>query len=475
MYLGNALVPILNYLPSEELQAAERYFLTAFTYQFGIDEWAQMSLDRLAGRLGVSERLARHSIGVLVDEGLLDARRVEGRTGRPPSFYRLSKRIADWLDLQVGPVRVGHDRLVRLLISTPSPGGLEDTMKKDRTFGPPNPDALTVDSKLVLIVLLTKADSCGVVRNCSTFSLAKQAGMSVQRVRRHLRKLWRLGYMRDVVAGIVSDIGIGKCPSIYFLNLAHPTFEGNWNGRVFVLHIQKKEQYYRGREISQLIRILNNGCEDDSCVAIEYDPGNYLLPVKCENDVAKRLKSAVLDGLEDYLQAVLDDFTGRILTDSFLFIGNQFLPEPSFDLRSEIQKLLCVKEKDENHDELASRVASFLFGWIWRAARMKSEVLNRKLSVMRLLMAPGSGISLLRSTESDKLLTLKVIAAPLSGKDLAPGIYQGGSVDYVKSAQEVIRVDLSAKEQYEIGLLVKPSVKTKKEVVDTKVAIEDKG
>ena len=72
-------------------------------------------------------------------------------------------------------------------------------------------------------------------------------------------------------------------------------------------------------------------------------------------------------------------------------------------------------------------------------------------------------------------MTLKVIAAPLSGKDLAPGIYQGGSVDYVKSAQEVIRVDLSAKEQYEIGLLVKPSVKTKKEVVDTKVAIEDKG
>lgn len=475
MYLGNALVSSFNWLPSDELQPAERYFLTAFIYQFGIDAWAQMPLNRLAGKLGVSEKLARHSIGVLVDQGLLDARRVEGRTGRPPSDYRLSKLIADWLGFQVGPVRLGHEGLVKLLLSTPLPGGLEVTTKTGPTFGPPNPDALTVDSKLVLIVLLTKADSCGVVRNCSTFSLAKQAGMSVQRVRRHLRKLWRLGYMRDVVAGIVSDIGIGKCPSIYFLNLAHPIFEASWCGRAFVLHIQRKEQYYRGREISQLIKIISNDCEDDSYVAIEYDPEDYLLPVKCEDDVIKRLKSAALDGLEDYLQAILDDFTGRILTDGFLSIGNQFLPEPSVDLSSEMQALLCVKEKEEKNDELASRVASFLFGWIWRAARMKSEVLNRKLSVMRLLMPPSSGISLLRSTGSDKLLTLKVIVAPPPGRDVAPGIYQAIPIDHLRSIKEVYRVNLSAKEQYEIGLLVKPRVKTKKQVVDTEVGIEDEG
>lgn len=474
MYLGNALVSSFNCLSSEELQAAERYFLTAFIYQFGIGEWAQTSLDRLAGKLGVSERLARHSIGVLVDQGLLDARRVEGRTGRPSYDYRLSKLVADRLNLQVGPVSVGHEGLVKSLLSIPSPGGLEVTRKKGRTFGPPNPDALSVGSKLVLIVLLTEADSCGVVRNCSTFGLAKQVGMSVQRVRRHLRKLWRLGYMRDVVAGIVSDIGIGKCPSIYFLNLAHPIFEASWCGRAFVLHIQKKDQYHPGREIPQLIRILSNGCEDDSYVAIEYDRRNYLLPVKCEDDVAKRLKDAVLDGLEEYLQAVLDDYVGQILTDRYLFIGSQFLPEPSINLRLEMEALLCVKER-KGSDEAASRAAMFLSGWIWRAACMKSEVLSKKLGVMRLLMPPDGRISILRSTENGKLLILKALVAPPPGRNVTPGIYQGASIDYVKSTKEINRVDLSTKEQYEIGLLVKPSVKTKKEVVDTEVGIEDEG
>jgi hypothetical protein len=223
-----------------------------------------------------------------------------------------------------------------------------------------------------------------------------------------------------------------------------------------------------------LIRILSNGCEDDSYVAIEYDRRNYLLPVKCEDDVAKRLKDAVLDGLEEYLQAVLDDYVGQILTDRYLFIGSQFLPEPSINLRLEMEALLCVKER-KSSDEAASRAAMFLSGWIWRAACMKSEVLSKKLGVMRLLMPPDGRISILRSTENGKLLILKAVVAPPPGRNVTPGIYQGASIDYVKSTKEINRVDLSTKEQYEIGLLVKPSVKTKKEVVDTEVGIEDEG
>ena len=73
------------------------------------------------------------------------------------------------------------------------------------------------------------------------------------------------------------------------------------------------------------------------------------------------------------------------------------------------------------------------------------------------------------------MLILKAVVAPPPGRNVTPGIYQGASIDYVKSTKEINRVDLSTKEQYEIGLLVKPSVKTKKEVVDTEVGIEDEG
>ena len=106
---------------------------------------------------------------------------------------------------------------------------------------------------------------------------------------------------------------------------------------------------------------------------------------------------------------------------------------------------------------------------------MKSEVLSKKLGVMRLLMPPDGRISILRSTENGKLLILKAVVAPPPGRNVTPGIYQGASIDYVKSTKEINRVDLSTKEQYEIGLLVKPSVETKKEVVDTEVGIEDEG
>ena len=182
----------------------------------------------------------------------------------------------------------------------------------------------------------------------------------------------------------------------------------------------------------------------------------------------------MLDGLEEYLQAVLDDYVGQILTDRYLFIGSQFLPEPSINLRLEMEALLCVKER-KGSDEAASRAAMFLSGSIWRAACMKSEVLSKKLGVMRLLMPPDGRISILRSTENGKLLILKAVVAPPPGRNVTPGIYQGASIDYVKSTKEINRVDLSTKEQYEIGLLVKPSVKTKKEVVDTEVGIEDEG
>ena len=101
---------------------------------------------------------------------------------------------------------------------------------------------------------------------------------------------------------------------------------------------------------------------------------------------------------------------------------------------------------------------------------MKSEVLSKKLGVMRLLMPPDGRISILRSTENGKLLILKAVVAPPPGRNVTPGIYQGASIDYVKSTKEINRVDLSTKEQ-----LVKPSVKTNKEVVDTEVGIEDEG
>lgn len=466
MNLTNSI--IANLLPDlpPEVKAPSRFFLVAFIQKFGTTGWSEEPLKPLAESLKVSDRVASTALQELQKCGCLDARKLRAGPGRQTYGYRLSRNGYCRLGDTIGPVDKGHEELIRELLTKSAPGDLsQDGGDKRHDFGPPSPDTLDITGKLLLVLLLAEATPCGVITERSHVWLAKKLGVPVQRVRRQLRKLWRLGYLRNVVSGMVSTGGIRRCPSLYFLNLAHPTFGGKWAGRVFIVDMVglasgvgsdcDQQGQMCEPEVSQLVKALADNGDESSYAMVQYETRGVVVPFPLDSRVSAMLKSAENNRVESYLQGVLDNLVGRFLTRNANPIGHQPLPLNDTQIRREIVSSL-VAEGGRGRNAAESSVAAILASWILFVAREKASGVARILAPAIAYIPVRSSFVLLPSAGVKGQPTLKLLVAPYPGKTVEPGTFRGCWGQKHRVLGHVEKVRLTHQEQYEVGLLLKP-------------------
>lgn len=98
------------------------------------------------------------------------------------------------------------------------------------------PGRLTYTNRLLLAVLLCRADRFGVVRNVGSAELCRLTGLTKARLRYRVDRLMKEGLIRAYVPGATSSMLFKPTKSIYYLNLHHPELaQGGDSAKIIVL------------------------------------------------------------------------------------------------------------------------------------------------------------------------------------------------------------------------------------------------
>ncbi|WP_155499914.1 hypothetical protein [Pseudomonas protegens] len=225
-----------------------RYCLARFVLRFGYRESEGLSTKEMAQSFGVSEPVMSASLKALVAVGALISRsELTGKKGRAGRFYRVSK---EWVKgdsdscsstlesaschLAVIAELLQHPRVIieRPPIDYPPEAESENVQqerarvrgraaRRTRQVG-----RLSNVNRLIMAVLLCRADRLGVVRTLGHSELSKLTGLTSERLSNRVKTLLTGGLIRAHVPGTTSSALFGPTKSFYFLNLGHPGLVG---------------------------------------------------------------------------------------------------------------------------------------------------------------------------------------------------------------------------------------------------------
>lgn len=228
----------------DELGPESRYCLACFVLSFGYRESEGLSTKEMAQNFGVSEPVMSASLKALVAVGALIYRsELTGNKGRAGRFYRASK---EWIKgdsdscLRVAESPSCHlEAIAELLqqprvtterppVDYPAEADCEDVqlerarvrgraVRKTRQVG-----RLSNVNRLIMAVLLCRADRLGVVRTLGHADLSKLTGLTSERLSNRIKTLLTGGLIRAHVPGATSTALFRPTKSFYFLNLGHP-------------------------------------------------------------------------------------------------------------------------------------------------------------------------------------------------------------------------------------------------------------
>lgn len=250
--------------PLKHVEPEVKFVLAAFVQYFGLADGESRTVEARAGLLGLSVRVVAPALAQLVDSGWLvkQAISTSGSVGRPNHSYQVQADLAAALVTTVVLPFI-HEPIIQNLIVGPviravgpdcgddGAGAVRLTKLIDE-FGKPVPPGrrgnLSLANRLLLAVLLSRADAFGVVSNLGNVELVQLTGLAPATLRQRLRRLKDLGFIRSYVAGVSCAALSRKVMSTYFLNLGHrqltqtPGFQvlSHWtledNGRRFQNH-----------------------------------------------------------------------------------------------------------------------------------------------------------------------------------------------------------------------------------------------
>lgn len=143
---------------------------------------------KLAHDLGVSDLVLKQTFDYLKLTGLIHQEQefIATRAGRiPNTYYWVESKLREFMSpYQVPDGRHVHRALIENLLKP-------DHGKKGGANKPGHP--LKLANRLLLMVLLSKADDCGVVRNMGMADLGRQTCLSRDRLESQLTKLKKKG------------------------------------------------------------------------------------------------------------------------------------------------------------------------------------------------------------------------------------------------------------------------------------------
>jgi hypothetical protein len=246
MFIGALLLPLAG------LDPRVKYFLVRFVQLFGIVASVQYDVKELAKKFGVSDRLVTKSLADLVGAGLLGHQNIKGLgRGRSKNEYRCTPSFVSLLSKHSVTVSSSQKEVIANLLeraaekSLPArvSGGarscaasfaaLQDKISPTQRLADlrarKKNDCLSATNRLLLAVLLSRADRFGVASDFGSSELCKATGLSPERLRHRIGRLLDLGLIRAYVPGATSRFFYGKITSVYFLNLQHPEISDGSN------------------------------------------------------------------------------------------------------------------------------------------------------------------------------------------------------------------------------------------------------
>ncbi|PMY73081.1 MULTISPECIES: hypothetical protein [unclassified Pseudomonas] len=222
------------------LDPVEKYFLVRFIQCFGTADPAGLSVKAFAKHFGLSDRQVTASLEALVRCNVMDfssssssSSSSEGKgKGRPKRCYRLQDDFHKKLNKASAPSTMHHEAAVGSLLKHENRKAARASEKSEK----PKVDVavladlrskrqlgqLSVVNRLLLSVLLCRADRLGVVCDLGSSVLCKVTGLSKEGLKHRVQRLIDQGLIRAYVPGATSSVLFAKMKSVYFLNLNHP-------------------------------------------------------------------------------------------------------------------------------------------------------------------------------------------------------------------------------------------------------------
>lgn len=189
-----------------------KYFLIKIIHCYGVDTPVDQPQVELAIELGVSRNVVGTALKYLADGQYLEQERFVDKGGASKGRYRVSGKLQQKLR-NAADHEVFHGPLIDHLLEP-------DVSRKKIN----KRHQLMLSHRLLLIVLLGKANRRGVVEGMGMSELGGLTGMSGERLRSQISKLKDLGYLRFHVPGATGKRLFGHIPGMFFLNLSHDSY-----------------------------------------------------------------------------------------------------------------------------------------------------------------------------------------------------------------------------------------------------------
>jgi len=218
------------------LEPLGKYFLVRFIQRFGIAEPVDLGVKVLAKQFGLADSQVSAALAALVSNGVMAfSSNIEGR-GRPKRYYRLQATFVSKLN-KVSPLPVTlYEGAISCLLRHEDKKAPQASARVEKTNfakarlanlrAERQPGRLSVVNRLLLSILLCRADRFGVVSDLGFATLGKLTGLSKEHLKHRVGRLIDQGLIRAYVPGATSSVFVRKMKSIYYLTLDHPELGG---------------------------------------------------------------------------------------------------------------------------------------------------------------------------------------------------------------------------------------------------------
>ncbi|MDI3354302.1 hypothetical protein MO767_07920 [Pseudomonas sp. UYIF39] len=211
-----------------------KFFFVAFWARYGAEAPKPSSLKQLAEELRLSAQAVSKAVAQLVEMAVLRVVTQPEGKGRPKCAYSVSKSVQvelreveerELIHLDLIEQVLGGERIRAIW-----PGWTSDPqvaseprarLQGEKRVAPVRTGQLSLANRLLLMILLSRADPFGIVRGLSSKEICLLTGMDGAALKQRLRRLTELGFIRRQIPGVASPIFTEKLKSIYLLNLNH--------------------------------------------------------------------------------------------------------------------------------------------------------------------------------------------------------------------------------------------------------------
>ena len=208
-----------------------KYFLVRFVQRFGIAESVDLGVKALAKQFGLSDRQVSEALTTLVALDVMTFSSTPEGKGRPKRCYQLKEDFYKRLESITAFTETQHEVAIGSLLRHESKKVCQASEKHEEQGevvglltdlrSKKQPGRLSVVNRLLLSLLLCRADRFGVVNDLGFATLCKLTGLNKEQLRNRVGRLIDQGLIRAYVPGATSAVFFSKIKGIYFLNLNH--------------------------------------------------------------------------------------------------------------------------------------------------------------------------------------------------------------------------------------------------------------